>query len=137
MLRTRYRVGKMLVRGIGALAALMLPWASAAIGANDADSLQRFDEYIMGMAITNVCNPSFVWSKPSDNTATIGRKAYEQLLSELESKAPNDSTNPMNADRALKLRTEELLRKAGQNVAEKGCGDLEIETLRNRFESGA
>jgi hypothetical protein len=109
--------------------------ASPAIGADDA--LARLDAFVVGIGATEVCNPSFDWSRLHFDAAAVGQGAYDKLLSDLEAARPKDPGNPENADRALKLRTEEMLRQGAQAVAEKGCDDAEIRRLLKRLEGGS
>jgi hypothetical protein len=124
----------MLLRRAIAAAAGLIVAASHANAAEDGDALARFDAFVIGAGATEVCNPAFDWSRLQFDAAAIGQGAYDKLLSDLESKAPKHPRNAENADRALKLRTEEMMRQGALSVAEKGCDDPAIRALLKRFE---
>jgi hypothetical protein len=90
------------------------------------DPLKEFDDNIIGAVIAGRCRPSFDWKKRFESDDTTGRKAYEKILSDWQAKNPSDAKNEEYADRAFKLRMEEMFRKGEQMVSEKGCQDPEV-----------
>src|SRR5439155_25018303 len=115
------------------LVVLALPLLAAA--STQTDPIKRLDEDMVGAAITNVCNPSFDWKKRMKSADRLGREAYEVILKRMRAANPNDPDNETKADRAFKLRSQEMYRKGEQLVSEKGCADLDVQDRLREFES--
>ena len=101
----------------------------------ESDPLDQLDENMIGAAITKHCRPGFNWDKHMQSADALGRKAYDIFVRDFRAKYPHDPNNEIRADRALRLRMEEMLRKGEQIVSEKGGEDLDIQKRLQKFGS--
>ena len=106
---------------------ILLSYAFASADAASADPIARLDEMLIGAAVADACDPAFDWDRLRSSAHDVGRQAYEKFLGDLRTEQPNGANTEWEADRALKLRTEEVLGNGKRLVADKGCDDPEIQ----------
>lgn len=122
------------MKGLAAFTALIFAPAIA-IPSMESDPLDQLDENMIGAAITKHCRPGFDWNTYVQSADALGRKAYDIFVRDFQAKYPRGPTNEIRADRALRLRMEEMLRKGEKIVSEKGCEDLDIQKRLQNFGS--
>jgi hypothetical protein len=99
------------------------------------DALRQLDDFTIGAAIADSCDPSFDWNKASKIAASIGKNAYDELLRRANAVHPDSSDNGVKADQELQIRLQEKHGEGMRLVAEKTCRAPEIQDRMKTFEA--